>query len=985
MVVDNSAPAPMARRWQSSVTSSAAAASPLQVPDKASNNNNSLHRPFPNRPANMLPTDQEKMEKSKAIMRKFFLRRPDGNSSSRQERAPLGGLAKLHAKQTEPQQQRQRQPNNTRPTDQAIDALRTMTRSHSLQLQSRPSPQIRQGQSYTPRSNHNNHHTHNKQQPRPSSQQLSQTSNRPVSPFPSSMDNKDKSSFPLSEFIRRMQLDHEKKQQERLKQQNNTLVAASTLPDPLPKWRMVSDAQHNNNNTNSNPAVNLRDMRRQERYRHHHRRQAPAHLSDFITQDQQQQENGFRRRPVYKNPKKQVVVIPSYPVSLAEASLLFREKTRTLQRKLHQLNENSNELLEPSTMELLAMSLGRKVEVQEAKRNDHDDILMQRRLEQEAATQGYEELPPRAPVVTLMGHVDHGKTSLMDSIRRRSQLAAGVETSKAGGKQKKKTKGKSGTEPASRFAEVAGTEAGGITQVVSAFQVHLDGMDQAVTFLDTPGHAAFRSMRRSGSDAADIIVLVVAADDGVSKQTVEILDFYKSIVSESGDNGISLVVAMNKIDKPGVEVEEARRRIEMQLQEHGILIEGMPSAHGSDFGLPVEIYPVSALTGEGLDDLIEGLSLQAEVMDLRAESETPAEGLIMDARVDKGVGIVVDAIVRWGSISKGDIVVSGTAIGKVRLLKDMNDQPISQGLPSQPVRIVGFDSVPKAGDSIVCVESEEAADELVERRKALETNDDRAHAADAVDAELQSSGKHLLHNDWRDKLEEKHGIDSGADLLIRIPVIIKADADGTLAAVRESLIAIGDESCHKVVIDPVRVGVGPVLASDVQLAKEGGATIIAFNLKHSSTISSMADEESVKLVTSKVIYSLLDEAREEFARYMPAEPVEVVHGRGKVQAVFEIGGIDDKVAGLKIADGVIYKDKATTKDGAKLKSEFRVLRAGKVVSESSFVASSLKYFKEDVNEVGRGKECGLSLAGCSEFEEGDEIECFSVEMKRKFA
>lgn len=253
----------------------------------------------------------------------------------------------------------------------------------------------------------------------------------------------------------------------------------------------------------------------------------------------------------------------------------------------------------------------------------------------------------------------------MDALRRRSMNQDVSGASKQGNAKKKKKKGKA---PASASNDVAGTEAGGITQIISAFQVALEGQDMPVTFLDTPGHSAFRSMRQSGSHAADVIVLVVAADDGVSEQTVEILDFYKSIVKGS-EGGISLVVALNKIDKPGIEVEEAQRRIENQLMEHGIVSEGMGSGD-SEFGSPVQVIPTSGLTGHGLEDLMEGLLLQSEVMDLRADDKAHAEGIVMDASMEKGLGVVATAIIRWGSIQIGDVVVSGDQIGRVRILKD---------------------------------------------------------------------------------------------------------------------------------------------------------------------------------------------------------------------------------------------------------------------------------------------------------------------------
>jgi len=265
-----------------------------------------------------------------------------------------------------------------------------------------------------------------------------------------------------------------------------------------------------------------------------------------------------------------------------------------------------------------------------------------------------------------MGHVDHGKTTLMDALRRRS-ISGGKQSKKKSKKDKKMNGAKKSP---SGCGDVAGTEAGGITQVISAFQVPLaGGQKDTITFLDTPGHAAFSAMRQSSSHAADILVLVIAADDGVSPQTIEILNFYKAILKDS-DGGISMVVAMNKIDKPGVDVDESRRRIENQLLEHGIIPEGVASHNDNEFGSPVQFVPISAKTGQGLDDLIGSLSLQSEVMDLCADDSARAEGIVMDARVEQGIGVVADCIVRWGSIQQGDVILSGTNMGKVRALKD---------------------------------------------------------------------------------------------------------------------------------------------------------------------------------------------------------------------------------------------------------------------------------------------------------------------------
>eukprot|EP00980_Cylindrotheca_fusiformis_P002117 scaffold473_cov132-Cylindrotheca_fusiformis.AAC.22 len=675
----------------------------------------------------------------------------------------------------------------------------------------------------------------------------------------------------------------------------------------------------------------------------------------------------------------QVVTLPTAPVALSEASALLRIKMDDIKRKLRSISEpvpyDSESLMNVDTIELLALEFGIETERSTFKEavESEDILISQRRVNDEAMA-----LPPRPPVVCIMGHVDHGKTTLMDALRRRSMNQHGDGKPKKAKSKKKNQKGK-GSAPASD--DVAGTEAGGITQIISAFQVALEGQDMPVTFLDTPGHSAFRSMRQSGSHAADVIVLVVAADDGVSEQTVEILDFYKSIVKGS-EGGISLVVALNKIDKPGIDVAEAQRRIENQLLEHGIIAEGMRS-DDSEFGSPVQVIPTSGLTGQGLEDLMEGLLLQSEVMDLRADDKALAEGIIMDASIEKGLGVVATAIIRWGTMKSGDIVVSGDQIGRVKILKDVYNKQLKQGLPSQPVTIVGFKALPKAGDPITCVESEEKAEELVERRAALEKENLRCDAAPG-DVEIHIPGMRSRDNARARRVLAKADI-AESDGVVRIPVIVKADADGSLAAIRESLISLGQESKHDVIIDPVLEGIGNITVNDIQMAKESNAVIFSFcNKRVDQATLNLADSENVKIHSNAIIYSLLDEARNTLGSYLPPTPVEHVHGSAAVQAIFSIGTDDgvEKIAGLKVLDGHIYNDK--TKLGSlELKCHYRVMRDGRQISpEGEAVrASSLRRYKELVDSVRLGEECGLGLSGFSDFEEGDTIECYSVEMK----
>lgn len=489
-------------------------------------------------------------------------------------------------------------------------------------------------------------------------------------------------------------------------------------------------------------------------------------------------------------------------------------------------------------------------------------------------------------------------------------------------------------------------------------------------------------MRQSGSDAADIIVLVIAADDGVSAQTIEILNMYKSIVSETGENGISLVIALNKIDKNGIDVEESMYRISAQLLEHGIVTEANqpddPSAlEGFDiYGPPVQVTPVSGLTGKGLDDLIETLAVQSEMMDLRADVTSSVEGVVLDAKIDKGLGVVVDTIIRWGCVKKGDVLVSGTSFGKVRILKDASGKQVKEGLPSQPIRIIGFDSIPKAGDPIICVDSEEIAHEMVERRKALAAGstggeDEESSLVLLDQVELHSSGRDMMNYDWKTKLEEKYGMDdeTGEKPPIRIPIIVKADADGTLAAVRDALLELGQSSKYSIVIDPILAKIGPLLVTDVEMARDASAPIFCFNVVPDASIASLATEAKVPLYQSKIIYALLDEAKLEFAKRLPIEKVEIVHGRGIIKKVFAIGGKDEKkVAGLVVNTGELVKAK-----------QFRVMRNGASLVEHPLMASSMKIFKDDVEEVARGKECGMSFVSFYDFAEGDVVECYSVE------
>jgi len=586
---------------------------------------------------------------------------------------------------------------------------------------------------------------------------------------------------------------------------------------------------------------------------------------------------------------------------------------------------------------------------------------------------------PRAPVVSIMGHVDHGKTTLMDALRRRSNLNS-PQQQKSQKSKKKSQKMKNGQNSIqNNGGDVAGTEAGGITQVISAFEVPIEDVESAggrnsVTFLDTPGHAAFKSMRQSGSNATDIIVLVVAADDGVSAQTVEIIDMYKKIEEESGGN-ISLLVAMTKIDKEGISIEESTMKIENQLMEHNI------------YSNDVQLVPVSGITGEGLGDLVEALVLQAQVMDLKADLKARGEGVVMDAKMEKGLGVVIDCVVRWGKLEKGDTIVSGNHMGKVKILKDVNGKAIKKAISSQPIRIVGLKSLPKAGDPIICVENEETAKTIIEARIAAhdETNLNRAKISDSYQDDLQITGSAAKEHNSRQRVLARHGLEKDEgndnDEEICIPVLIKADADGSLDAVKESLISIGT-ACkeYNIKIDPIEASIGTITSNDILVAKESQAAIFCFGVKGGYD-RKLVDEAGISIREHQVIYSLLDDARDIFADHLPRTEADKIHGRASVQAVFTLNNrAGDKIAGLRVKDGMLLKEKCPDTG---LSCRYRVLRDGALIcEEEGLIADSLRKVKEDVQNVKKGEECGLGLSSFSDLKEGDEIECFSIEMKK---
>ena len=766
--------------------------------------------------------------------------------------------------------------------------------------------------------------------------------------------------------------------------------------------------------------------------------------NNYRRQPQQQQQQQTRQERQRKQIRKylppstptEVRLPTSSPLSLVDLSLLLRVRKRTIVRTLRSLGgpiayttaNQDTYTIDLEMMELICIELG--IEPLRAERRKESDVEVSERRalrtakeDEDVQDELYATLPPRSPVISVMGHVDHGKTTLMDALRRRAvtntpSKGGGATTGKAEKKKKMKNNVESSQQQQRKggmdtvSGDVAGTEAGGITQVITAFEVPLPLLDEGVTltddddgllsshhlistvtFLDTPGHAAFKKMRHSGSLATDVIVLVVAADDGVSPQTIEIIDMYKSI-ARAQPQSISLVIAVSKIDKPGIDVDEAVMRIENQLMEHDLFTENVVAGGGDEgeFG-SCQLFPVSGITGEGLDDLVEGLALQAEIMDLRADEDAMGEGIVIDARMERGLGVVADCIIRWGSVSRGDFVVSGTHGGRVKFLYDVGNKTITKARPSQPVRIVGFKTLPKAGDPVVCAKSEDEAKELIRLRESDLINEERAEYEKNMT--LQVTGTAAKQGGMMQKAQQKYGF-NGDDAdekndSIYIPVVIKADSHGSLEAVRDALVSLGTGSKLDIVIDPVEMSTGVITASDVMMARESDAAIFSFGKVGfaDKETKNLAESDGVSVRSHDIVYRLLEDATNFFAKYLPIRLEEKVHGKGLVMAVFDVTDAKKQtvsIAGLRVTDGYIFKakSKAKSNDEESLHCFYRVLRDGKLLKPEvqKLQASSLRKVKDDVDSVRKGEECGLGLVGFNDLEEGDVVECFSIEEKR---
>jgi translation initiation factor IF-2 len=497
-----------------------------------------------------------------------------------------------------------------------------------------------------------------------------------------------------------------------------------------------------------------------------------------------------------------------------------------------------------------------------------------------------EELKPRAPIITFMGHVDHGKTSLLDAIRK-TRVAAG--------------------------------EAGGITQHIGAYSVDHNG--NKITFIDTPGHAAFTAMRARGANVTDIVVLVVAADDGIMPQTVEAINHAKAAPH------VKIMVAVNKMDLPGANLE----RVKKQLQEHGLTPE--------DWGGETIICPVSATRGTGIDHLLEMMSLQAEVMELKASPTARPRGTVIEAQVEAGRGPTATVIVQMGTLKTGDPFICGDYSGKVKSLLDDRGKPVKQAGPSTPVKVLGFTGLPNAGDEFLVMESERATKQLSDER-------------------LETKRTNKLFVPQRATLETLLETAEGKKVL---RIVLKADTQGSVEAIVNALKQI---ETKKVDLEIIHSAVGPISESDILLASASQAVVVGFNVKVETMAVPAAKREGVQIKLYSIIYELLDQIKDAMAGLLEPELRETVIGHAEVKQVFQLSrGI---VAGCLVTDGRIARA-----------ARARILRKRQPVYDGGI--STLRRFQDDVKEVRSGLECGIKLGDFSEYQVGDVIECYQLE------
>ena len=595
------------------------------------------------------------------------------------------------------------------------------------------------------------------------------------------------------------------------------------------------------------------------------------------------------RPKVDKEPEIEETVLPSgtvlinVPITVAG----FSEQTKTTVSQIIMtlmkmgVMANVNQNLDEETVVLLAEEMGIQVAIGKVEEEVSEEGI-------ETFDDKEEDLQPRPPIITVMGHVDHGKTSLLDAIRN-TNVTAG--------------------------------ESGGITQHIGASEVEING--QKIVFLDTPGHEAFTAMRARGAHSTDIAVLVVAADDSVKPQTIESISHAKSA-------GVPIIVAINKMDKPGANPDIVKK----DLAEQGVLVE--------DWGGDVISVPVSAKTGEGITNLLEMILLQAEVLELKANPDRLAMGTVLEARLDKAKGPVASLLVLNGTLKSGRSIVAGTCSGKIRLMTNDKGEKINSAGPATAVEVLGLTDVPQAGDIFNAVKNDKQAREIANNRLEKQREEVLARNSSTTLEELFSQ---IQEGDVKD-----------------LNLIVKADVQGSVGAIVSSLEKLSNEQVR---VKIVHTGVGTVNESDIMLAGTSNAVIIGFNVRPSAAVTSMADRDGIQIRTYRVIYDIIDDVENAMKGMLDPEFREVVLGTVEIRTTFKVPGVGI-IGGAYVTSGKVVRNE-----------QIRLVRDGIVIHEGKI--SSLKRFKDDVKEVNTGYECGIGIEKYNDIKEGDVIECFKME------
>ena len=619
------------------------------------------------------------------------------------------------------------------------------------------------------------------------------------------------------------------------------------------------------------------------------KRQQTRSAAPSVQMDDDFVRGGKRKRKVaVQAPKPEPVkiekaVMTAEKITVKDLSERIGKPVSEIIKKLLMLGifANINNELDFDTAQLICTEFGVELELKLAETAEDA-------LEAEDVEDSEEDLVSRPPVVTIMGHVDHVKTSLLDYIRK-SHVTAG--------------------------------EAGGITQHIGAYTVELHG--QRITFLDTPGHEAFTAMRARGAQATDIAILVVAADDGVMPQTIEAINHAKAA-------GVQTIVAINKMDKPTADPD----RIRQELTKYELVDE----AWGGD----TIIVPVSAQTGQGVDQLLEMILLVAEVQDYKANPNRKARGVIIEARLDKGRGPVANVLIKNGTLRVGDTIVAGMAYGRVRAMVNDKGERVKEARPSDPVEVIGFNDVPEAGDILSAVDDDSLSRKVAEERR------DKARAA-LIKAQSKTTLDDLFNQISEGQVKE-------------LNIIIKADVQGSVEAVKQSLERLSND---EVKVKVIHGGVGAITETDVNLASASNAIIIGFNVRHDNNVRDLAEHEKVDIRLYRVIYNAIEDIQAAMKGMLAPKFKENVLGRCTVRQTFRVSGVGT-VAGCYVTDGKIQRN-----------AQIRLLRDNVVVHEGKI--DSLKRFKDDAKEVAAGYECGLGIENYNDVKEGDEIECFVME------